>query len=51
MRLSGENVKENQKKIAELTSKIKILDERKYTDRDLKRKQRQVMQSIMVDLR
>lgn len=47
---SGENVKENQKKIAELTSKIKILDERKYTDRDLKRKQRQVMQSIMVDL-
>jgi|GEM_PF-592917 len=47
---NGENVKENQKKIAELTSKIKVLDERKYTDRDLKRKQRQVMQSIMVDL-
>lgn len=28
---NGKNVKDNQKKIAELTSKIKILDERKYT--------------------
>ena len=47
---NGENVKENQKKIAELEGKINKLDKDKYTNKDLKWKQRETMQSIMADL-
>jgi uncharacterized protein YhaN len=47
---SGENPKENQKKIIKLREQIKKLDKDKYTDKDLKQKQREIMQSIMVDL-
>lgn len=46
----GENVKENQKKIAKLKEQIKKVDKDKYTNKDLKRKQRETMQSIMSDL-
>lgn len=43
----GENVEENKKKIASLEDKINELEEKKYTDKDLKQKNREVMQSIM----